>query len=209
MNIDLPIYSTLHCVEEIHCSQCRTDAAWRRSVAEFFGGPVDFDCPLGKPITGERSGEVLPAPPPRPPRPQRQPRQLAPSLTPEEREHRRVEAERVAKEREAARLAQYRFPPPPGDRLAELFASFGVTHGGGCACAQNAEIMNREFLAVEQEMPDATYAEVMEVYQARHLDEIVRFLQDGARAKTGIAPAAWLIRPAVKMVFNKWVKDHG
>lgn len=42
--------ATDHCLSFVHCETCRTNAAWRRSLAERYelpGGEVDFACPHG------------------------------------------------------------------------------------------------------------------------------------------------------------------
>lgn len=51
---------TTHCTYRVHCTTCRSDIAWRRSLGQHYelpGGMVDFPCPLGLPIVGEVTDE--------------------------------------------------------------------------------------------------------------------------------------------------------
>lgn len=45
---------TLACESRAACRECRASRSFRESVAAAYGGPVDFDCPVGLPIVGQR-----------------------------------------------------------------------------------------------------------------------------------------------------------
>lgn len=92
-----PINIHLRCADQVHCSTCTVDPAWRASVESFYG--MRITCPLGKVLQGQ-----TPDPPSVPPRPAPTPRQPAAPPTPEQAQE---QAERVkaAQEQQAVKEA--------------------------------------------------------------------------------------------------------
>ena len=138
MSITLPIFAHLKCLTEDNedrCRSCRTDPAWRRSLVGFYGGPVDFACPLDKPWpqgytpSDEAIGEVKPAKPMR-----TQTRSITVG-DPEAAKRARAEYER--QRAEDARK--------PGTILAAAIkAAVGVDLGAGCAvCSERKKQMDQ------------------------------------------------------------------
>lgn len=134
--IHLPIHQHLRCGDDAppHCSACRADREWRRSLVAFFGGPVDFACPRGLAIVGEATDETLPAPE----RPARPARNVRPSSSADP-----FTEEVAAVRRKEAAVARQAEQHGPGSLLSAMIrAATGIDSARCASCDARVKQMN-------------------------------------------------------------------
>lgn len=92
--------------------------------------------------------------------------------------------------------------PLPGDRLSAILHAIGISEAEGCQCKSRAATMNRDWIALEQAHPDASYRRLMAIYLRRHAPAVGLWLVSEALRRGVVVGPARALR-AVRGAFRR------